>query len=239
MSLSLTVTCFLILVTATGVSAQPVYGAKCLDRLAGTAAIARDGKVRFALHDLNAPYPRDRADTIIAIEPGRLDLTFFSCAPRLAPSGAIQTGGVTFIVDGKAANSAGIKSAIGRFYVSVSDMWPDAIRWGANLSLRQKSWEPRGKQFGLDRYQQIVGVKDGKKTKDVRYLGANYVGETASGHFLRISCVDFDLSLIVFCRMTVQIKNDVMLTIEIPTKNLARWPEYSALAEVYFNEHVE
>lgn len=223
-----------------------LQGSACLQRLKGTKALTTNGRVRFALHELTIDYkPGAPHDTIIAVEPQRLDLRFFECSgARFAPSGAIQTGGVTVLVDGGPENAAATPKDIapqGRhFWLGLSDTRPGALKMMHDLELGHGSWLGEGTAYGLERYQQIVGVKHGKPTTDTHYrLGIKFFGHDRDGHDVIIDCIDYYLRPYTACELWSEVRVGVLETIVLPTPNLAHWAEYLAVADQYFRTHLD
>lgn len=220
------------------VSARPSKaGDQCLARLEGTAALDSKGRVRFELRPA-----ADKGDSVVlAVEPDRFNKEFYLCRSTVEPNGALRANII-------------VKLEGGPEYKGLHRDVPfrgtdfDAVFVGGSfrpltfmkdLSLKSGSWQPMGEQFGLRRYLRVSGVKDGKLTHDAMYTGAEYVGTSPGGFFVKISCVDFDLKFVAICHLSEELTDYVRVSIGVPPSNLDQWREYSRIAEQYFAEHIE
>lgn len=222
--------------------AELLYGPRCLEKLRQTTAVNAQGRLRFALHKPEVPYSPDRPpDTILTVDPARTDIRLLDCTPRLSPDGALQVNAVSFWLTGgpDSVLDKDIAPARGAFWATFAAMAPSAIEYFSKESIQKGYWLPKGLRFGLSRYQHVIGFVNGKPSADSHYLGAYFVGTTPGGHFIRISCVDFDVTLDIACNLDVQMQSDVLLGMEIPTGKLEKWPQYVAPAEKYFSQNLE
>jgi len=107
------------------------------------------------------------------------------------------------------------------------------------MGLESHSWLFRGKQFGLQKYQQVVGLRGGHLTDYSLYLGSYFVGDSREGHFVMIDCVDADLSKIIACQLRIAIRDDTMIAIVLPTENIEKWAQYVSAVELFFENHLQ
>lgn len=215
-------------------SAQaPLIGLECFKKLHETAALTRDGKVRFALHSITVPYGGNRrADTILDIEPAFLDLKFFQCAPRIAPGGAIQVNGLSVAIPAAPSSSKSLT-------LGFQDMAPQALQNFEKKAAKNNWWISRPPQFGMRRYQTVTKVIDGRIMPDAHFLGATYTGNSDSGHFVRIKCLDYDVAKSPFCHFEEEVMDDVLMSFMIPSSEISDWKRFGAAGEAFFYSHIE
>jgi hypothetical protein len=215
----------------------------CLAAWKNSKAVRADGRIRFLLHSPIMDFvPGDTSHSTIAVEPERLPLRDSVCGLTQAPNGAFAVDGILVNFDGGPRYS-GRHAELGQagtvFNAYIGSIMPHALREAVALDKRQGALIPRGKMFGLDRYTHAYGIKNGKPTAYTSYLGANYVGATPAGHFVNISCVDFEIGKDISCQLQIEARERVILSLVLPTENMSKWADYCAIIERYFETHVE
>jgi hypothetical protein len=221
--------------------AQRPDAAACLEKLRGSPSLTKDGNIRFAFHYGLERTSADPADTVIDIHPHETEPQML-CIPGRNPQGLIETGRVPVWIDGGpiyGGRDLRIQPAGRKFGATYSYARENTLPSMVDYGLSSGSWLDRGHGFGLQRYQQVIGVVNRKIKAGATYLGAYYVGKTSKGRLLLISCVDFDPSKDVGCELEVQLTSRITMMILIPTENLNRWQEYSDAGEQYFDNHIE
>jgi hypothetical protein len=215
-----------------------VRGPECFQKALGTTVMTSDGKVRFSLRDLYADYNiPGKPDTIIAIDPAEIDLSFFECNSKLSPNGAIQVNGVSVNLLGAVPVDSAKPQPI---TLSMLDTAKNAIEFFSENSINNlKDWVPRGSLHGLKLYQVVTNTRSGVPTERSHYLGAKLVGRSPGGRYVRISCLDFDFSHDRYCELTGQFTADTRYAFAIPTEFMSDWRSYCAVAEDYFSAHLE
>lgn len=225
---------------AQGAKAVPI---KCLAAEKNSKAVRADGRIRFLLHSPILDFvPGDTSHSTIAVEPERLPLQDSVCGLTKAPNGAFAVDGILVRFEGGPRYSgrfAELGQAGTVFNAYIGSIMPHVLRDSAAFEKRQGGLVPRGRMFGLDRYQHAYGIKDGKPTAYTSYLGAIYIGATPAGHFVKINCVDFEIGKDISCQLQIEARERVALSFILPTENIAKWAEYSAIIEKYFEAHVE
>jgi len=230
--------------TVASASAQgvPVQELACYKTLRGSPAIRPDGKIRFLLRSPTMDPDDDKSHDTVAIEPDRLPVQESLCDLTRAPNGAFAVGGLLVRFENGPRYSgrfAELGQAGNTFNAYMGSVLPNSIREAHAFEKRLGGLVSRGRMFGLDRYQHAYGIKDGKPTPYTTYSGAVYAGVTSKGHFVQITCVDFEIAKDIACHLTIQARERTILALVLPTENIGRWAEYSAIMEAYFEAHVE
>jgi len=127
-----------------------------------------------------------------------------------------------------------------KFSLNIAVARPNALQMGRDMQVGAGTWLSEGQQFGLEKFQQIAGVKNGKPTASTTYrIASNYYGKMASGSTVDIRCSGDDLSEVLACEMAIDAVPGILLTVRIPTENFALWAKYAEVAETYFRTHLE
>jgi hypothetical protein len=237
----LAVLAFAIALPDVAARAQRGDGTACLTKLRGSPSVTESGKIRFAFHYGSERTSSDPVDTAIDVDPRETEPEM-ACISDRSPQGLIQTGRVPVWIDGGPVDRGrdpSIQPAGRKFGITFAYVRTNVLPWTVDYGLSSGSWLDRGHVFGLQRYQQVVGIINHKIMPDASFLGAYYVGKTAKNRLLLISCVDFDPSKDVGCELQVQLVPKVMMTILVPTENLSKWREYGDAGEQYFDSHIE
>jgi hypothetical protein len=220
-------------------------GEGCLKEIQNTAAVARDGKVRFALHAdrHGVEEPRDAPpDLVLRSDPDRFNKAYFLCNRTIGPSGALRVGALQITLDG-APYYSGKNKDLGykgtQFIATYSETAPRALQLATTRSLDWGTYLPRGEYFGLRRYQQVAGVKDKKLLPDALFLGVHYLGISPGGHLVDINCFEFELSKNYLCRLDEEIRDNVRLSFELAPESVPNWAQYVLIAEQFFEMHLE
>jgi hypothetical protein len=211
---------------------------KCMEVLKSSSAM-KNNSIRVAIHARSEEYPPKSPDTIIDVEVARFDPRA-ACNPRFAPSGALRLEAISMVLD-NGPEYSGRNPDIGpksrRFSAGIFKSAEHALSFWAERGIADGSWQPHGRRFGLDLYRLVLGLKN-PKIRPVP-LGANFIGRSPGGFFVKINCVDFDYTRDIACQLMEELKPDVMLSIVLPTDNIAQWADYSRVAEKYYLENVE
>jgi len=201
---------------------------QCLGNLRGTKTLTGKGEIRFLLLDPNMDEGL-RPGVVLTVDPADLAYPLAMCSPLRSQSGALRV------------NSIALRIGEGRaMTVGISDMAYRGLEVASKDYIEMlKSWIPRGGKFGLRLYQEVFGVKNGTIQPDATYGGARFVGQSKSGHYVEISCVDFDYARDIACRFREQLSDNVMLSTSLSALSLEDWNKYSDAGERYFLQHAE
>ncbi len=206
----------------------------CFHEFVHTPAVRPDGLVRFALHDSSEGYTaHDTGDQILALAPYEIVRPKSVCGMDLAPSGAISVGSVSVRVN--APRDPGRAPELGRtVVVAFPEAAPDAVQNLPTTNLRLKIWRPQAPLFGMRRFHKAYGIPP----RDVQF-GTVFIGRTRFDHLAMIDCVDTDYTKDIACNLWISVRTRVLLAIELPTKDIALWAQYSRAAEQFFESHAE